>query len=107
MLMLVEVAKLERLDLDKVPVTKTAICGLLFGHYLKVGLLEPATDLNKPSPVLPELDPKMPLKTLIAIAEAEGVKLRESDTGTKADYIAAISAKRAADNPGPRSEERK
>lgn len=55
--------------------------------------------------VLPELDPKMTLKTLAAIADAEGVKLAETDTGTKADFIAAIAAKRAADNPGPRTEE--
>ena len=47
----------------------------------------------------------MTLKTLVAIADSEGVKLTEAHSGTKADYIAAIAAKRAADNPGPRTEQ--
>lgn len=53
-------------------------------------------------PVLPELDPKMTVKALTQIAEAETVMIGEG--ATKAEIIGAIAAKRAADNPGPRQE---
>ena len=82
------------------PVNPDAVAGEAGGKPTPEIFADPIVDA-----VLPELDLKMTLKTLVAIADSEGVKLTEAHSGTKADYIAAIAAKRAADNPGPRTEE--
>lgn len=51
---------------------------------------------------LPEVSDKMTVAALTAIAVDEGVTI--GDGFTKAEIIAAIALKRAADNAGPREE---
>ena len=115
MRMLRKICELEGLDAGGSSRTKSELITTLLSYYLAAGMIsaEGLAASAKPvpvifeepfvDPVLPELDPKMTVKALTQIAEAETVTIGEG--ATKAEIIGAIAAKRAADNPGPRAEE--